>query len=195
MKTAFRFKLHVVRSLGIARWFQYFIAQRLFGINYRVFWPVHWSSIVTHPDRIKFPIFDRSGGGLHFPGVMPGQYIQGNGGISIGKNCIMAMGVKIISSNHDINDYSKHLSGGVVIGDNCWLGVNSVVLPGVTLGNHVVVAAGAVVSKSFGANCLIGGVPARKIKDLPIYTGENSMDDFSLGNRFVKILKRRIGIK
>ena len=50
------------------------------------------------------------------------------------------------------------------IGNNVWIGANSIVLDGVTLGNNVIVAAGAVVSKDFGDNCIIGGVPARVIR-------------------------------
>jgi len=52
----------------------------------------------------------------------------------------------------------------VTIGDGCWLGVGSVILPGTTLGRNVAVAAGAVVRGSFPDHCLIGGVPARILR-------------------------------
>jgi len=52
----------------------------------------------------------------------------------------------------------------VTIGDGCWLGVGSVILPGTTLGRNVAVAAGAVVRGSFPDHCLIGGVPARVLR-------------------------------
>lgn len=162
-------KWEVFRQLGIKRWFQFFIFQRILRINSKVPWPVHWGSVVTKPERIDFDFENGSSGNVHIPGFMPDQYIQGNAGIRIGRNCIMAMGVKIISSNHDLCDYSRHMEGGVAIGDNCWLGANVVILPNVNLGNHVVVAAGAVVTKSFGSNCIIGGVPAKVIKQLPAY--------------------------
>ena len=103
-------------------------------------------------------------------GDMPGMYVQAINGVRIGKNLRTGPGVKIISASHDVVDYEKHKSSVcITIGDNCWLAANVVVLPGVTLGNHVVAAAGAVVTKSFPSNCLIGGVPAKIIKELPEY--------------------------
>ena len=54
-----------------------------------------------------------------------------------------------------------------MLGKECWIGSNAVILPGVRLGEHTVVGAGAVVTKSFEEGwCVIGGVPARKIKDI-----------------------------
>ena len=52
----------------------------------------------------------------------------------------------------------------ITIGDNCWIGGSATIVPGVTLGNNVVVAAG--VTKSFGDNVVIGGNPAKIIKEL-----------------------------
>lgn len=54
----------------------------------------------------------------------------------------------------------------VIIGDDVWIGGNCVILPGVTIGNNVVIAAGAVVTKNVSDNCVVAGVPARKIKTL-----------------------------
>lgn len=51
-------------------------------------------------------------------------------------------------------------------GNDVWIGGNATILPGVTIGNNVVVAAGAVVTKDVPDNTLVGGVPAKKIKDL-----------------------------
>ncbi len=52
------------------------------------------------------------------------------------------------------------------IGDDVWIGGNAIILPGVTIGNNVIVAAGAVVTKDVPDNCVVGGIPAKKIKDL-----------------------------
>jgi len=95
-----------------------------------------------------------------------GCYIQGINGVVIGDNTIFAPGVKIISANHDLDDYKKHNEDGpVIIGNNCWLGANSIILPGVELGDNVIVAAGAVVTKSFGPNVVLAGVPAGILKN------------------------------
>jgi hypothetical protein len=143
----------------------YFLMQRVLRINSHVPWFAHWSSVVTNIDRIKLVSHPP------FPGYSPGQYIQATNGIHFGPNVILAPGVKIISSNHEPNNYMKHLpSEPIVIGANCWIGANAVILPGVRLGDHVIVGAGAVVTKNFPANCIVAGVPAKIIKHLLEYS-------------------------
>jgi len=99
------------------------------------------------------------------------SYLGGQGGITIGNDVIMGPGVKIFSENHNYSDpdIPIRMQGenrtGVTIGDNCWIGSGVIILDGVTLESGTIVAAGAVVSKSFGKNQLIGGVPARIIKE------------------------------
>ena len=56
----------------------------------------------------------------------------------------------------------------IMIGDNFWAGGGVTILPGVTLGDNVVAGAGAVVTKSFGDNVVLGGNPARVIKEIPV---------------------------
>ena len=93
-------------------------------------------------------------------------------GIIIGKNVRLGPGVKIVSASHNLVNYDIHdKTEPIEIGDNCWLSANAIILPGVKLGNHVVVAAGAVVTKSFPDNCLVAGVPARIIRMLDAYQG------------------------
>ena len=62
----------------------------------------------------------------------------------------------------------EHLGIGkpITIGNDVWIGGNVTILPGVTIGNNVVIAAGAVVTKDVPDNCVIGGVPAKKIRDI-----------------------------
>ena len=96
-----------------------------------------------------------------------GTYFQNFGAlIYIGRGSYIAPNVGIITSNHSLSDLNSHEEGrDVVIGENCWIGMNSVVLPGVVLGKGTVVAAGAVVTKSFpDEGCVIGGIPAKVIK-------------------------------
>ena len=90
--------------------------------------------------------------------------------VRIGDNCLIAPQVGIYTACHPM-DAAERLSGKeygapVTIGNNCWIGGRAVINPGVTLGDNVVVASGAVVTKSFPSNVLIGGVPAKIIKAL-----------------------------
>jgi acetyltransferase-like isoleucine patch superfamily enzyme len=135
--------------------FHHVIAQKVLNLNgsRRVNWPVHFTSQVTNPQNIEV-------GAYTAPGRAAGQYVQAINKITFGENIYMAPGVKIISANHEN-------SPPIILGDNCWLGANSVILPGVTLGPSTVVGAGAVVSKSFPAgHVVIVGVPARALKRL-----------------------------
>ena len=90
--------------------------------------------------------------------------------VTIGKNCMIAPNVCIFSATHPVRAEERYngveLGLPVTIGDNCWIGGGAIINPGVTIGNNVVVASGAVVTKSFGDNVLIGGVPAKVIKEL-----------------------------
>lgn len=154
-------KLQIIKFMGLKNIIHYFLFQRILRINSHVPWPVHWSSVVRCPERIERKSW------RPFPGYMPGQYIQAINGIIIGNNVRLGPGIKIISANHNLYDFSKHdITNSIIIGDNCWIAANAIILPGVELGDHVIVAAGAVVTKSFPGNCLIGGVPARLIKHL-----------------------------
>lgn len=96
----------------------------------------------------------------------PGCYYQGFDKIYIGKNVWIAPNVGIITANHDLTDPDKHSEGKpVIISDRCWIGMNSVILPGVILGENTVVGAGSIVTKSFpDGYCVIAGNPARLIK-------------------------------
>lgn len=98
-----------------------------------------------------------------------GNYFQTfDAKIIIGKGTWIAKNVGIITSNHDLMHPENHQLGkDVVIGKKCWIGMNSVILPGVILGDHTVVGAGTIVTKSFEKGyCVIAGNPARKIKEL-----------------------------
>jgi acetyltransferase-like isoleucine patch superfamily enzyme len=92
--------------------------------------------------------------------------------VTIGDYCLFAPRIFISDADHvpdsnasGISVSNKFDSAPVSIGDNCWLGVNVTILKGVTLGKNSIVAAGAVVTKSFPPNSIIGGVPAKKISN------------------------------
>lgn len=95
--------------------------------------------------------------------------------ISIGTNVAIAKGVTIRDSdNHQVisNNMNEHINGNnrniksspITIGDHVWIGMNATILPGISIGNNVVIAAGAMVTKSVPANTLVGGIPAKIIK-------------------------------
>ncbi|HGH6028009.1 TPA: sugar O-acetyltransferase [Vibrio mimicus] len=88
--------------------------------------------------------------------------------VRIGDNCFIAPQVGIYTATHPIDPIQRNsgLEFGkpIRIGNNCWIGGHATINPGVTLGDNVVVASGAVVTKSFGSNVVIGGNPARVLK-------------------------------
>jgi maltose O-acetyltransferase len=100
--------------------------------------------------------------------VNHGCYLEAVGGLSIGSDSLLAPQVSIFTSTHDAEGNGamsrKPAHRPVVIGDRCWLGARSVVLPGVRIADHVTIAAGAVVSRDCSVPGVYGGVPARLIK-------------------------------
>ncbi|WP_085993241.1 maltose acetyltransferase domain-containing protein [Oceanobacillus senegalensis] len=90
--------------------------------------------------------------------------------IKIGDNCIFAPGVHIYTATHPI-DATERTTGlefgrPVKIGQNVWIGGRAIINPGVTIGNNVVVASGAVVTKDVPDNVVVGGNPAKIIKQI-----------------------------
>ena len=113
-------KFHGLKSFYL---FFYFFQQRIIGFNRFVPWPVHFTSRVLYHKRIKV-------GKNSAPGLSNGCYIQGRNGIIMGNNVRIGPGVGIISANHKLDDYDCwEPSDPVIIGDNVWIGMNTVVLP------------------------------------------------------------------
>ena len=141
------------------------IRQKLTGVNKKVKWPVHFTSVVIEPQNITI--------GNKPVGFAIGCFIDGRNGIKIGDNVWVGPRVSLISQNHNENDYYKYVSEKpIIIGKDSLLTANCVVLPGVELGEHTIVAAGAVVTKSFPeGNQLLAGIPAKVIRKLEPYTG------------------------
>lgn len=143
--------------------------QKIIGINRKIPFPVSFRQTICNWEYIEFDpenidIFQKAG-----------NYYQAtpNGKIIFGKNCYVASNVAIITANHDFSDLSKHYpSKEVRIGDNSWIGFGSVLLPGTVLGEHTIVGANSVVTKSFPqGNCVIAGNPAKVIKTIEPYKG------------------------
>lgn len=92
------------------------------------------------------------------------------GPVHIGNDVMIGPGTLITTVNHPLSPKGRRNHLGimkpVIIGNDVWIGGNATILPGVTIGNNVVVAAGAVVTKDVPDNCVVGGVPARIIKEI-----------------------------
>ena len=94
------------------------------------------------------------------------------GPVTIGCHVNLAQGITVTALNHNFEDSDKRIdeqgvsTTPVTIEDDIWIGANAVILPGVTIGNHSVVAAGAVVTKNVPPHSLVAGVPAKIIKQI-----------------------------
>lgn len=163
--------LRVPENVETAFYVQHLLFKHLLRINTCVPWPVHFTSRVATPLKVRL-------GRATYPGDMPGCYIQAANGIEIGDFSIFGPGVGIISANHDPANLDRHLPAEPIrIGSYCWIGMNAVILPGVQLGDHTIVGAGSVVSTSYPEGyCVIAGNPARVVRrtEQPASTSEAS---------------------
>ena len=94
------------------------------------------------------------------------------GPVDIGNHVNLAQGITVTALNHNFSDTNKRIdeqgvsTSPVTIEDDVWIGANAVILPGVTIGEHCVVAAGAVVTKDVPPHSLVAGIPAKVIKNI-----------------------------
>ena len=100
--------------------------------------------------------------------INAGCKFQDQGGIFIGDGALIGHNVVLATLNHDLDPAKRQQlhPGKIVIGKGVWIGANATVTAGVTVGDNAVIAAGAVVNKDVEANTVVGGVPARKIKEI-----------------------------
>ena len=88
------------------------------------------------------------------------------GGITIEDNVQIAPGVTMLTANHDIEHMNILKTAPINIKEGAWIGARAVLLPGVTIGEHAIVGAGAVVTKDVESYTVVGGNPAKLIKNL-----------------------------
>ena len=153
---------HGLGALGW-QWVTYDAIGRIFGKeNKSAKYPINQMCRTLCPQNIIFDVDDLN----NFQGS--GNYFQALAKIYIGKGTFIAPNVGLITGNHDINDPEKRLEPKEIhIGKKCWIGMNAMILPGVELGDHTVVGAGSVVTKSFpDGYVVIAGNPAKIIKTI-----------------------------
>lgn len=94
------------------------------------------------------------------------------GPVTIGSHVNLAQGITVTALNHNFSDTERRIdeqgvsTKPVVIEDDIWIGANAVILPGVRIGCHSVIAAGSVVTKDVPPHSLVAGVPAKKIRQI-----------------------------
>lgn len=97
-------------------------------------------------------------------------HFQDQGGITLGDDCLIGHNVVFATLNHFIEP-AKRASmhpAPIVLGKKVWVGSNSTILQGVTIGDNSIIAAGSVVTKDVPANTIVGGVPARILRNLDV---------------------------
>ena len=119
--------------------YNYFLFQKIIGLNRNVPWPVHRNSTIIGWEFIDKGIFCD-------PGDNPGVFINASGGLKLGNNVNIGPNSVIVTANHDKYDHRK-VTGtkAVEIGNNVWIGANCTIVAGVTIGNEVTIGAGCVI--------------------------------------------------
>lgn len=125
-------------------------------------------SMLYYGVKISFPSQVYIGKNVSIaPDVWLGSSSQGR--ITIGDRCAIASGVRVVTPTHDPNVLpvsSVGINRPVTIGQDVWIGTGAIILPGVTIHDGAMIAAGAVVTKDVPPDCMVGGSPARLIKQL-----------------------------
>jgi acetyltransferase-like isoleucine patch superfamily enzyme len=153
-----------LRIIGSGQLFTNWVYQKILKINYDVPFQVHYTSKLTGYNNIKINgnpekimISFAVSGGCYYS-------ISPNATLEIGEGTIWAHNLNIQTSNHDPNNFERAIEKDIKIGRRCWIGGNVSILAGVEIGDHVIVGANTVVTKSFPSNVTIAGCPAKIIK-------------------------------
>jgi len=99
-----------------------------------------------------------------------GVWINARGGVVMGNDVMIGPGARVISNGHEMASTERPMidqglySRPIKIGDDVWIGANAIVLPGVEIGSHSVVAAGSIVTKDVPSYVVVAGAPARVVK-------------------------------
>jgi maltose O-acetyltransferase len=108
-------------------------------------------------------------------------FLDGRAPLKIGDHTDIASEVMIYNQEHDLASEDFHaVDGPVTIGDYVFIGPRAIILPGVTIGDRAVVAAGAVVTKDVAEGEIVGGIPAKKISDRRLLKANYRLGRFKL---------------
>ena len=176
-------------------WFKY----KLRGPGTMPYWPIHSTSTLTGSWKNVYVGIDAA------PGISPGCYIQALGEIFIDDYAQIAPNVGSISSNHFMLDIRKHVKNKIHIGKYSRIGMGSVILPGVVLGDFTTVSAGTIVTKSFpNGYCVLAGNPAQIVEDYSTnesikrkflqYTNEHEYNGFIPHKEFDEFRKKYLNV-
>ena len=135
---------------------------KMFGGLYKGRGKISWTASLSRKCRVDYPwnvtIGEKSS-------VNDGAWVYALGKVTIGKNVCVGEDVKLLTGSHDVNSPTFDLvTRPICIGDNAWIATGAMVMPGVTIGEGAVIAAGSVVSKDVESWTVAGGNPARFIK-------------------------------
>lgn len=127
---------------------------------------VAWGASVAEGVRIRGRLLAVGGGSTLNQDVQ----IDCSAQVSIGRDCGIGYGVRLITGNHFFNDPAvragREFYEPISVGNGVWIGSGAIILPGVTIGDGAVIAAGAVVNRDCDSHALYGGIPARRLRKL-----------------------------
>lgn len=158
------------KTIGLGTVFINMIFQKLFRINSKFKYMIHFTSRVNMAQNIKIiESENHSSNTLVSFASASSLYMNATNGINFSDDVLIASGVKIISANHELKDRKKFIKAKpITIEKNVWIGTNVVILPEVIIGENSIVAAGSIVTKDVPKNVIVAGNPARVLKDLDV---------------------------
>ena len=155
----------LAKKIGFSLLVTNLIFKKIFRINQ------HFEPLMNFTSRVRVPnnisIIENDSIDLYrCLSESGGVYIQAKNGVTLHSCLNIGPGVKIISANHSLLDYSNHEAcSPIMLGERVWLGANAVILPGVSIGNGSVVGAGSVVVKSVPENTVVPVIQQRSLSN------------------------------